>query len=90
MDKSPQYEAVLTNLDKLARTIRATPGAQGDLQTKFIVKSWLDPIAKTDADGLTTLALNKIENNVKDYNLFMEMLSSVTGMDQIVGIIRGV
>ena len=86
---NPQYKAVLENLIPLVRTIEATSGSLEDLQRQFTVKSWLSPTAHTNANGLATLALNRIKTNVKDYDVFMEMLSSVTGMDQIVGIIEG-
>ena len=84
-----QYRAVLEKLVPLVRTIEATPGSLKALQQHFIAKSWLDPITKTNANGLALLALNRIKTNVKDYDVFMGMLSSVTGMDQIVIIIKG-
>ena len=86
---TPQYRAVLDNLVTLVKAIEATPGSLGNLQTEFIAKSWFGPTAKPDANDLAILALNKIENNVKNYDMFTEILSSVTGMKQIVDIIKG-
>ena len=77
------------NLVLLVNTIEATPGSLEALQRQFIAKSWLSPITKTNANELAILALNRIENNVEEYDVFMRMLSSVTGMDQIVDIIEG-
>ena len=86
---TPQYRAVCKNLVPLVSTIKATPQALEDLQTHFKAKFWLSLTAKPDANDLAMQALNRITNNVKDYDVFMEMLSSVTGMDQIVGKIKG-
>ena len=80
---------MLERLVPLVNTIEATPGSLEALQRQFIVKSWLSPTAQTNANGLAILALSRIKTNVKDYNVFMKMLCSVTGMDQIVGIIEG-
>ena len=86
---TPQYRAVLDNLVTLVKAIEATPGSLENLQTEFIAKSWFGPTAKPDANDLAILALNKIETNVKNYDMFTEILSSVTGMKQIVDIIKG-
>ena len=80
---------MLERLVPLVNTIEATPGSLEALQRQFIAKSWLSPTAQTNANGLAILALSRIKTNVKDYNVFMKMLCSVTGMDQIVGIIEG-
>ena len=86
---TPQYRAVLDNLITLVKAIEATPGSLENLQTLFKAKSWLGFTAKPDANDLAILALNKIENNVKNCDMFTEILSSVTGMKQIVDIIKG-
>ena len=86
---TPQYIAVCDNWFHLVKAIKAIPEALQDLQRAFKAKSWLGRTAQTDADQLIALALNRIENNVKDYGVFMEMLSSVTGMDQIVDLVKG-
>ena len=77
------------NLVPLVNTIEATPGALEALQTHFKAKSWLSPTVKINANELAALALSRIENNVKEYNVFMEMLGSVIGMDQIADTIKG-
>ena len=86
---TPQYRAVLDNLVILVKAIEATPGSLENLRTEFIAKSWFGPTAKPNANDLAKLVLNKIETNVKNYDMFTEILSSVTGMKQIVDIIKG-
>ena len=79
---------MLKNFVPLASTIEATPEALEDLQRHFKAKFWLSPTAKPNADGLGTLALNRIEMNVDNYDVYMEILSSITGLDEIMDIIR--
>ena len=82
-----QYRAVLENLDGLVRSIKATPGAENHLQRQFMVKEWIDITTKSNADELTTSALSKIETNAENYKVFIKMLESVTGLQDIVALI---
>ena len=81
---TPQYRAVLDNLDRLVRNIRGIPGAENHLQRQFREKEWIDITSQVNADGLTTLALTKIEMNAENYKVFIDMLNSVTGLQEIV------
>ena len=55
-----------------------------DLQRQFTARSWLDPTAKTDANGLAILALSRIITNVEDNSVIMQILSSVIGLERIL------
>ena len=81
---TPQYRAVLDNLDGLVRSIKATPGAENHLQRQFMVKKWIDITTQSNADELITSALSKIEMNAENYKVFIEMLESVTGLQEII------
>ena len=81
---TPKYRAVLRNFPPLAKAIEVTPETSENLQRNFIDRSWLSPKAqKINADGLVTLALNRIETSISDYDVLMNMLGSLTGMDEI-------
>ena len=84
---SPQYKAVLSHLEVLTTALRVTPGAESSLRLKFQELSWLAIGAEASANELVTLALNRIENDVRNYDVFVHMLRNVTGMEQMVDII---
>ena len=44
---------------------------------------------KPNADELITQALRKIESDVKNYDIFIKMLSTVVGLQDIVEKIKG-
>ena len=83
--RTPQYLAVQENLVMLQRTLRGTDEAEDSLLAIFKSRGWLDQLAKTKADGLIRKALSKIENKVENYELFIEMLQEVSGIDEAVG-----
>ena len=85
---TPQYRAVLDNLDRLVRNIRGLPEAENHLQRQFREKEWIDITSQVNADELTSLALTKIEMNAENYKVFIDMLNSVTGLQEIVARIR--
>ena len=87
---TPQYEAVNANWKICVKAISATPGPLADLQTQFKMKYWLDTTQKPNADELITQALGKIESDVKNYDIFIKMLSTVVGLQDIVEKIKGI
>ena len=87
--KSPQYKAVLSHLETLTTALRVTPGAEGSLLLKLQVLSWLPIGAEASAKELVTLALNRIENDVRDYEVFINMLKNIAAMEWVVNIIAG-
>ena len=88
--KSPQYKAVLSHLEKLTTTLTVTPGSEGSLLLKFQELSWLAIGAVATAQELVTLALNRIETDVRDYEVFINMLKDTAGMEQVVKMIAGI
>ena len=87
---SPQYKAVLSHLGTLTTTLRAIPDAESTLLQKFQELTWLSIGAKVSVKELVTLALNRIENDVKDYEVFINMLGAITGMKTVVNKITGI
>ena len=82
--RTPQYLAVQKNLEKLRRVLKATDGAEESLLTIFKSRGWLDVLAQTKADGLLAKALNKIENKAENYEVFVQMLQAVPGIEYSV------
>ena len=82
MANSPQYKAVLSHLEALT-------GAEDSLLMKFKELSWLPIGAEASANELVTLALNRIVNDVRDYDVFVHMLRDIAGMERMVTTIAG-
>ena len=77
---SPQYKAVLEQLRALVDALKANPDAQSSLQQEFRMKSWLSIGPHTSTDQLIYTALNRIANDVEQYDVFIGMLQSITEM----------
>ena len=86
---SPQYKAVLSHLEALTTALRVRPGAESSLLLKFKELSWLPIGTEASANELVTLALNRIENDVRDYDVFVRMLRNTAGMEQMVNTFAG-
>ena len=80
---SQQYQTVLQSWDILVRRLSSAEAETGLLR-QFYMKQWLDTTDKTNTDGMIRLALNKIEADVKNYGVFIEMLSAVKPLKDIV------
>ena len=87
--RTPQYLAVQKNLVTLVRTLKATDDAKETLLTLFKVRGWLDQLVQTKADGLITKALDQIDNDVENYEVFIEMLKEVSCIEEAVKKITG-
>ena len=74
---SQQYQTVLQSWDILARRLSSAEAETGLLR-QFYMKQWLDTTDKTNTDGMIRLALNKIEADVKNYGVFIEMYQEYT------------
>ena len=77
---SPQYLKVLNCLDKLTKALSVTPGAVDQLSIKFKQKEWIPVTAKPTANDLMSVALVRIEQNVKDYDEFAHMVNGIPGL----------
>ena len=60
-----------------------SPGALTELTQLYQQNRWLDITDKPNADELVTLALERIKVDPNEYCLFVAMLRSITGMENI-------
>ena len=80
---SPQYKTVLQSWNILVKRLKSAK-VETELLRQFYIKKWLDTSDESDADGMIKLALNKIETDIKNYEVFIEMLTAVTPLKDIV------
>ena len=89
-----EYQKVNGNMQMFVDAMNANPGAVESLTREFkrVQPPWLDantPTKNITADGLISLALNRIENDANEHNVLLEMLRNIPGTDQIVEIFNG-
>ena len=88
MGGSRQYDVVLKKLQTLTDSLQAANEVQTLLQ-KFKMEEWIARGATATANDLVLLALNRIQNQVTDYDVFIGMLKSMPGVkllaEQMIG-----
>ena len=81
-ETSPQYNVVLKKLQVLTECLQHTKVEETLLQ-KFKMQRWIAVGATATANELVELALNRIKNQVADYDVFIGMLKSMPGVESI-------
>ena len=85
-----EYKKVKENMDGFIKAIQSIPDAVSALTTKFMEAEWLPTHAREiSANNLITQALNRIENDADEHQLFLSMIRGITGADQIVTMLNG-
>ena len=82
--ETEEYKSVLAHLGEITKHLKLNDGAKLDLTQKYREKSWIDIAENPDEDRLIRLALIRIETEVADFDVFIDMLKSTVGMDSIV------
>ena len=81
---STGYERVRCNMDDITSALKSTPGATDKLTGKYKQEGWMDINEHPTEDKLVTLALQRIKQDPKQYDLFIDMLRDIPGMDLTV------
>ena len=85
-----EYKKVKENMDGFIRTIQSIPHAVSFLTTKFMEAEWLPThVREIAAYDLFMQALNRIENDADEHQVFLTMIRGITGTDQIVTMLNG-
>ena len=88
-DKGPslQYQAVLQHKDQLEKSL--ADGPDQHLLNQFKLRGWLGPEADASAPEMIDEALSRIQSNVSNYAIFIEMLPDTESVKAIVDAITG-
>ena len=78
------YDKVLNQLDDITKTLQLNHCARDKLTRLYQRKKWLDIAARPAEDELVTLALERIKQDPSQFDLFIDMLRDIEGMDLIV------
>ena len=68
-------------MSDIITALKSTPGATDMLTGKYKQKQWIDITIYPTEDELVTLALLRIKQDPKQYDTFIDMLHSISGMD---------
>lgn len=92
MAKTPQYQAVLNQLMNLTQRLeqKANAKAKQDLVQMFQMKSWVGDITKPEVANLIHVALHRIKTDVKEYEVFIDMLDQIPVVAQFVTQMKGI
>ena len=78
---SRAYKSVLAHIDTITSHLKVNSSAKGTLVTKYQQQGWLSITETPNENELVTMALNRISQDQKQYDIFMEMIGDITGMD---------
>ena len=87
-EASPQYNVVLKKLEVLTERLQRAKEVETLLQ-KFKMEKWIADGATATANELVLLALDRIKNQVTDYDVFIKMLRSMPGVKSIADQMTG-
>ena len=82
-------DKVRNNLINITKALKSTPGARENLILHYIQHKWLDTTEEPEEGKLVKLALVRIEQTPSQFDLFIDMLRDIEGMDLIVTALSG-
>ena len=83
------HERILKNLVAIKKVLKLTVVAKDELTLHYIAHKWLPSNATPSESDLAILALKKIEQDPKQYDVFLEMLEDTEGMSLVLVKITG-
>ena len=84
---STGYDNVCCNMSDIITALKLTPGATDKLTEKYKQEGWMAIAENPTENQLVTLALQRIKQDPKQYDMFIDMLRDIRGMDLTVQII---
>ena len=78
------YDKVCCNMNDIITALKSTPGATDMLTGMYKQKGWMNFTEHPKEDQLITLTLQRIKQDPKQYDMFIDMLRDIPGMDLTV------
>ena len=85
-----EYTSVLRQMTTITDYLKVNNGSRDTLIQKYQQEQWMPILERPDANGLVTIALNRISMDARQYDVFIKMLKGIAGMDIIVEKIKGI
>ena len=76
-----EFDKVQSIMDDIITALKATPGATDKLTGKYKQEGWMAFTEIPTEEKLVTLALQRIKQDPNQYDLFIDMLRCIKGMD---------
>ena len=76
------------NYADIIDALEANDGAYETLRRKVKSKEWLSIAKNPSAEKLVTIIQDRIRRDASDYDVFMDMLRDIDGMDQIAKMLQ--
>ena len=83
------YDQVLDKLGDITVALKLNPGARDKLTSLYHQNRWLEITENPDEEKLVRLALVRIKQDPSQFDLFIDMLGGIEGMDVTVKILTG-
>ena len=82
--ETKEYKCVLAHLREITEHLKLNSDAKMNLTQNYKQKGWIDVAENPNEESLIERALGRISINVADFYVFIDMLNSIVGMDNIV------
>lgn len=86
MEGELEYQAVLMHFNSLVESLKVS---RESLITQFQMKKWLDITTRASEKTLVQVALGRIQQDARQFEIFVHMLRNVTGLEDILQRITG-
>ena len=83
------YNVILHKLSDIIKALKLNPGARKKLTSLYHQNKWLGIDESPEEDELVRLALMRIEQDPSQFDMFIDMLGGIKGMDVIVKVLTG-
>ena len=87
--ESKAHKSVLACNTDIIECLQANSSAKDKLILEYQKKKWIDINATPSEAKLVTIVLNRIANDARQYDIFMDMLEKIEGMNLIVDTLKG-
>ena len=88
--ETKEYRSIEEHMDNIRRHLRVNEDAKESLTEQYKKKRWLDIGGSPDPKALVDKVLDRILSDAGQYDVFIEMLKAVFGMDIICKNIEGI
>ena len=78
---STGYDKVLKNMNAIITALKINPVAKNQLTGKYEENKWIDIATDPTEKQLVNMALNRIQQDPNQYDMFIDMLRDIPGMD---------
>ena len=87
--ESKAYKTALACNTNITDCLKANSAAKDALILEYQKREWIKPTATLNETELVTLVLNRISEDAGQYDIFMDMLEKIEGMNLIVDKLKG-